>query len=152
MFENDNGPTLGGRPETLTAAEYFAQREQDTRAASSLSLRPNSAFRSERPGSVSLDWKRRIAPDIQVEPRRESVERNFRSLFIFDIEENASTISIRAATSNGFGAKFSPLGRSRTDYLLNKIGERAFSSHFSRALVEDSYLKNEAAHRSQKIY
>lgn len=141
LFDGATGPTLGGRPDTSSAKEYFKQREQDTKSASQLSLRADSSFRSERPGSIPLNWQRSIAPNVRVEPRKESVEKYFRKLFIDDAQDNYSPNSIMKATFTGLGAKFSKIGRVRADYILNKVGERAFHGHFSRARVEHSYLK-----------
>lgn len=141
LFDGQTGLTLGGRPDTSSPEEYFKQRENDTKLASQLLLRSDSAFRSERPGSVPLHWQRSIAPDVKIEPRQGSVEKHFRALFINDAQDNYSPNSIMKATSIGLGAKYSRIGRSCADYMLNKVGERAFQGHFSRALVEHSYLK-----------
>lgn len=141
LFDGTTGLTFGGRPETSSVEEYFNQRENDTKSASQLLLRSNSAFRSERPGSVPLNWQRNIAPNVKIEPRRGSVEKYFRTLFINDTQDNYSPNSIMKNTSNGFSAKYSRSGKRRADYMLNTVGERAFQGHFSRALVEHSYLK-----------
>lgn len=144
LFDNMVGPRLGGRPDTLTLSDYFYQRKQDTKSSSNLILRHNSPFKSESPGSVKLNWQSQIAPSIQVDPRIESVEKIFRDLFVRDAEDDIQENTIRIATSHGFGSTYSQVARNRTDSLLNAIGEKAFTNHFSRALVEDFYLREDA--------
>jgi len=141
LFDQATGLTFAGRPETSNVEEYFNQRSNDTKSSSQLFLRPNSPFRSERPGSIPLNWQRNIAPNVKIEPRHGSVEKYFRKLFINDTADSYSPNSIMRNTSNGFSAKYSQSGRRRTDYMLNTVSEKAFQGHFSRALVENSYLK-----------
>ena len=144
LFDNLVEPRLGGRQDTFTLSDYFYQRKQDTKSLSNLTLRHNSLFRSESPGWVKLNWQNQIAPTTQVDPRIESVEKIFRELFIRDAEDEILDDTIRIATSHGFGSTYSRVARNRTDSLLNALGEKAFTNHFSRAFVEDFYLREDA--------
>lgn len=141
LFDSEIGLTFGGRPETGNIDEYFNQRKNDTKSATKLLLRTESSFRSERPGSIPLNWQRNISPGVKIEPRDGSVEKYFRSLFINDSINLYSQKSIFNNTAIGYGAKYSKIGKRRTDYQINKIGEEAYKGHFSRAFVESAYLK-----------
>jgi len=144
LLDLEGGLKLGGRPNVTNASEYFRQRDNDTSAANHLILRNHSAFRSEKPGAIPLDWHRNIAPDVRVDPRPGSVEKYFRALFIDDTQAISAPGSVMESTSKGYGGKYSRAGKTRTDRLLNEIGEKAYGGHFSRAMVEHSYLSGDA--------
>lgn len=144
LFEiGDQGPRLAGRPSVHTAAEYFAEREADTRLFENLSLRPASRFRNEKPGASPLDWRKVVAPSFRVEARPHSVETAFRGLLVNDTEALSDKASICGETHLAFGSRFSKRARTRAESTMLKLAEHAFAGHFSRAVVENVLLIDE---------
>lgn len=138
------GLRLTSREGVATAGDYFAQRASDTRLFDSLELRPESPFLVEQPGAVPLDWRNVVGSTVQVVPRISSVEQRFRALIINDAEASVDGSTIRDLSARSLGARFSVRGRNRTDYVLTSLSERSLAGHFSRAIVEDEFLRHNA--------
>ncbi|MBH0111633.1 hypothetical protein I5E68_01535 [Novosphingobium sp. YJ-S2-02] len=142
LLEGDfPGLRLTSREGVRTAGDYFSQRASDTRLFDRLQLRPESPFLLEQPRATPLDWRNLIGPDVKVEPRIASVEQRFRALVVRDAEPGGDVRSLRDLSWGALGAQFSVAGRGRTEYNMSALTERSLDGHFSRAVVEDEYLK-----------
>ncbi|WP_069335788.1 hypothetical protein [Sphingobium yanoikuyae] len=145
LLERDlPGLRLTSREAVATAGDYFAQRASDTRLFDRLQLRPESPFLLEQPEATPLDWRNLIGPDVKVVPRIASVEQRFRALVASDAEPGNDVRSLRDLSWTAFGAQFSNAGRGRTEYNMSALTERSLNGHFSRAVVEDEYLRRGA--------
>lgn len=145
LLERDlPGLRLTSREAVATAGDYFAQRASDTRLFDRLQLRPQSPFLLEQPEATPLDWRNLIGPDVKVVPRIASVEQRFRALVVRDAEPGNDVRSLRDLSWVALGAKFSAAGRGRTEYNMIALTERSLDGHFSRAVVEDEYLRRGA--------
>jgi len=145
LLERDlPGLRLTSREAVATAGDYFAQRASDTRLFDRLQLRPESPFLLEQPGATPLDWRNLIGPEVKVVPRIASVEQKFRALVARDVEPGDDVRSLRDLSWGALGAQFSAAGRGRTEYNMSALVERSLDGHFSRAVVEDEYLRRGA--------
>lgn len=142
LFEAPGGPLLTGRSDTETMGEYFYRRQHDTKGVSNLVLAPESPFRAEQPGAVPLEWKRQIGPTSRIESRQGSVEKEFKHLFLHDASIGNLQGSIYHVSQYAHGASYSRSGRNKADNFLLEVAGSVFSDHFSRALVEDQFLRN----------
>jgi hypothetical protein len=148
LLERDvPGLRLTSREAVTTAGDYFAQRASDTRLFDRLQLRPDSPFLLEQPSATPLDWRNLIGPDVKVVPRIASVEQRFRALVVRDSEPGSDVFSLRDLSWVAQGAQFSAAGRGRTEYNMTALTERSLEGHFSRAVVEDEYLRRGADHK-----
>lgn len=146
LERNLPGLRLTSREAVATAGDYFSERASDTRLFDRLHLRPESPFLLEQPNATPLDWRNLIGPEVKVVPRSGSVEQRFRALVVRDAEPSSDAQSLRELSWVALGGQFSVAGRGRTEYNMTALTERTLDGHFSRAVVEDEYLRRGADH------